>query len=133
MDFLTGLGIIVNGVTKELTKQEQQQYRTAAVQHKIVNDFSDIFGIGTSQPKQEEVKFVPQVVFTYNVQDLNNMSTDELKEEVYSIYQQHKYEVKDKEKEALAEEARSLYHKYMNSETRYRALLIKFLYEKGNI
>lgn len=72
-----------------------------------------------------------EVTFVYTIEELQAMSTRELKKEVYAIasenvgYFSERYEI--------SKQARNLYNETVHSEIRYRARLIKFLYENGKL
>lgn len=143
MDLLNGFGTFATALADEIVKDQTRQYELAERKrkeserermeqdHKILLD--SIFG------KKEETKVVetPEkedntVLFVYSVEHLNKMSTKELREEVYSIYKENDSLFTDGYKNK-GKEAYDLYYKRGLTDIRYRAMLIKFLVEKGNI
>lgn len=74
-----------------------------------------------------------EIRFGYSIEELAGMSTEELRNEVKSISRE--YSSIFSSNYQLGSEANTLYYDSSRnySETRYRAKLIKFLLEKGNI
>jgi hypothetical protein len=132
MDLLTRVGNVILGISDELnnTRRGLDRIERDLAFKQMQRDLDDL--LGEEKPKAPEKE---NITFAYSLESLSNMETNELRKEVWSVYQENKdwTEIIDKRNE-IAREARSLYFgegKY--SKMRYRAMLIKFLCENGTI
>lgn len=132
--FLSGLGTFALAVADEIVKEQERQQKQkeeqikqaarAEIERQQKETLDRLFG-----EKEEEEK--ESVTFVYSLKSLNEMTVTQLKSEVWSVYKENDKLFSDTYE--LGQEARKLYFMNTSSNVRYRAQLIKFLLEKGNI
>jgi hypothetical protein len=86
----------------------------------------------TVERRQPEREVKVNIQFGYTLEELETLSTQELRNEVYSLYKENDSILSDKY--AISKEAFRIYYGSSNmTERRYRATMIKFLIENGTI